>query len=52
MNSNVKLLIIGSVVLVMRIGARVALTVLGKDDEDQEAQETTANEKQTRLFFF
>ena len=37
MKSNVKLLIIGAVVLVMLIGAIVALTVLGKDDEAQEA---------------
>ena len=51
MKSNVKLLIIGAVVLVMLIGAIVALTVLGKDDEAQEAEETTATETLSRLLY-
>ena len=51
MKSNVKLLIIGAVVLVMLIGAIVALTVLEKDDEAQEAEETTATETLSRLLY-
>lgn len=47
MRSNIKQLIAAVIILVLCVGAVIALTLVGNDDEDQEPEETSVTQTET-----